>query len=159
MMSLTPAILSYMAWSSPPLRVHVTLIATALLTAAACGGHPNAAPITTTTVPPIVQPHGDRTNLDGFVKREVAVYAQPVQGQEPDSTANPPAPQRKWTLIAGTEVKVFCQVIFPKITPSSSGLYVSWAPDQYGYIEDAVQITTRTTNTNEQLTTWELKPC
>lgn len=138
-------------------RMRTITIVSALLTAG-CSGHPVTAP-TTTTPTPIVQPHGNRTNLDGFVKEEVAVYPSPVPGQPADSTANPPLPQRKWTLLPGTKVKALCQVIFPEINPGSSGLYVTWAPDQYGYIEDRVEITTRTTDTNEQITTWDLKPC
>lgn len=150
-----PAILDHVT-SRLQTPMHAIAIVSVLLSAG-CNAQPATAPTTKPT--PIVQPHGDRTNLDGFVKDEVPVYPSPVPGQPVDSATNTPLPPRKWTLLPGTKIKAICQVIFPEINPGSSGLYVTWAPDQYGYIEDRVEITTRTTDTNEQISTWDLKPC
>lgn len=153
-----------MAWSSP-LRAGFALISAVLLTVGCGTGgltSSTATTTTTTTTPTTtwVQPHGERTDLDGIIERELPVYAEPFPGYDYDQSGKPTveAPPRKWTLLPMTKVKVLCQVIFPEVRPGSADLYVSWAPDQYGFIE-AVEITTRTPDTNERITDWELKLC
>ncbi len=148
-----------MSWSSTSRVLHVAAISTALALTAACGSNAAVTPVTTTTPPANVQPHGTATNLDAIIDEEAAVYDVPKPGRDHDDV-EPDLTQRKWTLLLGTKVKAFCQVIFPEVKPYSSGIYVSWVPDQYGYVADsAVEITTRTPDTNERIRTSALKPC
>lgn len=139
-----------------------TMILTALVLpfTAACLAHPQALPSTTTPAPTPILPPRDRTNLDAIVNHEVAVYPQPIPGQtSPTTTANTPEPQRIWTLPAGTQITVLCQVPFPDITPDSAGLYISWTPNKNGYIADDIVVTSRTPDTNEQISTLQVKFC
>ena len=141
-------------------RSAAAIIALVLPFTAACLAHPQALPSTTTPTPTPILPPRDRTNLDAIVSHEVAVYPQPIPGQTyPTTTANTPEPQRIWTLPAGTQVTVICEVAFPENTAGGSGLYISWAPDKQGYIADDIVITSRTPDTNEQISTLQIKFC
>lgn len=130
----------------------VAALAAALTTA--CGALPtDSAASSSTSTPPIVPLHGTATNLDGFISKEAPVYAAPTPGDALD-------PKRIWTLTPGTKVTAFCQDITHEVKPYDSYTYVSWAPDKTGWISDGdLNITTRTRDTNESLSTFDLKPC
>jgi hypothetical protein len=117
----------------------------------ACQSLKPAAPSSPPPPPPPVQV-GTATNLAGVIKTEQPVYAQPV-------AANVSPPQRIWTLLPGTEVTAICQSTDPAVS-FGDNLYVSWAPDKFGYVYwESVTITTRTPDTNEEINASALKGC
>ncbi|ETZ55311.1 hypothetical protein MAHJHV58_00030 [Mycobacterium avium subsp. hominissuis] len=80
------------------------------------------------------------------------MYAQPVA---PNATA----PQRIWTLTAGTQVKAICQSADPAFN-FGINTYVSWAPGKFGFVsQGSVTSTSRTADTNELIDISELKGC
>lgn len=142
--------------SAAGLRVTAAVATLTAAICAACGAPPTdpaASSTTTSAPPPIVPLHGTATNLDGFISNEAPVYAEPTPGDALD-------PKRIWTLTPGTKVTAFCQDITHEVVPYSSYTYVSWAPDKSGWIFDGdLEITTRTSDTNASLSTFDLKPC
>lgn len=120
--------------------------------------------MTTPALPPVQV--GRATNLHGTIRLsdEQPVYADavvlPRTDLHSDNPVNAPLPQRIWTLLPGSSVTAICQSTDPALEYGGAGLYVTWAPGKFGYIESpSLTITDRTANTNEAIDITALKGC